>query len=277
MALNTFDAGVIQDQAGNVVAGYRIDVYTAATGGSPVTALYDMTGILLPGYVLSSSEVGPNRGRVRFQASDAFSLLWADDGNPASDRWPVPAVETYTQLGGVYSTSAQAVTTATDAQTTATSAATKADATQAQQTALMTTVATIDVPSKGVVINRASSITATTTIGVGASMLAEKIASCTLAFDLASVAASDTNYWTISLIAARAGVDDSTPMVTKTTKATAGQAIVPLAPWKFSGAVFNTTLQLMAEGDVLRVKFVPTGAPAAITSPFTVSWRGVPL
>ena len=105
MALNTFGgtpADVVTDTAGNVVAldgggsPIELTVYTSAARTTQVTALFAMDGTTpLPGYVVPVNDPGgPNHGRLRFKASDAYPALWLWDGNPASDSWLIWARET---------------------------------------------------------------------------------------------------------------------------------------------------------------------------------------
>lgn len=86
-----------------------------------------------------------------------------------------------------------------------------------------------------------------------------------------AVAASDTNYWTVTLKRYRAGVSYS--MAVKTTKATGGQAIGAYTEWSFDLVPLGN--QYFAKGDVFAVTFTPTGSPAALGAP-CVTFRPYP-
>ena len=119
MALNHFGGGpsdIVTDAQGNVVGGVQLRVYSAQEGGKRVTELYDTDGTPLPGVVESSSEVN-NVGRWAFQASDNYDQLFMDDG--VSDRWVVPARETYTATRQALGLASEAKTVAEEARGTA--------------------------------------------------------------------------------------------------------------------------------------------------------------
>lgn len=80
-----------------------------------------------------------------------------------------------------------------------------------------------------------------------------------VAWDLA-IAASDTNYWTVTLRRTRAGV--STDIATKTTQATGGEAVASRVSWNFNTITFSVTNKVLQAGDVVALAFTPTGAPA---------------
>lgn len=112
MALNTFGgtpADVVTDATGNVVAldtggdPIELTVYTSAARTTQVTALFAMDGTTpLPGYVTPVNDPGgPNHGRLRFKASDAYPALWLWDGNPGSDSWLIWSREAPSQLNDV--------------------------------------------------------------------------------------------------------------------------------------------------------------------------------
>ncbi|WP_432789233.1 hypothetical protein QYM46_12920 [Brevibacterium sp. K11IcPPYGO002] len=119
MALNHFGGGpsdIVTDAEGNVVGGVQLRVYTAQDGGSRVTELYDFDGTPLSGVVVSDSSPG-NIGRWSFQASDNYDQLFMDDG--VSDRWVVPARETYTATRQALGLAGEAKTVAEAAKDTA--------------------------------------------------------------------------------------------------------------------------------------------------------------
>ena len=127
MALNVFGGGpsdVTSDSAGNIIGGVTMKVYTAALGGQQVTELYDTTGEPLSGVVTSEAE-GDDEGRVTFQASDQYQILYLDAGYGM--RWAVPAREAFSAAYTALGKSEAAVTAAQKAEALATDAGTKAD------------------------------------------------------------------------------------------------------------------------------------------------------
>lgn len=89
-----------------------------------------------------------------------------------------------------------------------------------------------------------------------------------------SIAADDTNYWTVVLRRFRAAV--SVDISTKTTKVTGGEAVSSRRPWTFDAYSFDPTNKTLAKDDIVSVAFTPTGSPTGWqTSPFTI--RYVPL
>lgn len=79
----------------------------------------------------------------------------------------------------------------------------------------------------------------------------------------ASIAASDTNYWSITLRRYRANV--SADIATKTTRVTGGEAIANRTTWNFDASTFHATNKILLAGDILDMAFVPTGTPTAIS------------
>jgi hypothetical protein len=100
-----------------------------------------------------------------------------------------------------------------------------------------------------------------------------RILSISMSFEYWNIAASNSNYWTLS---ARKGSNTSgwATFAERSTQSTGGNANGPVAsrtPWTFDGATWgNADLQA---GDLLRMDFVPTGNPADLDMPFTITVR----
>ena len=127
MALHVFGGGpgdVTSNAAGDVVGGIALKAYTAPNGGQQVTELYDTTGQPLAGVVVSQTG-GDNEGRVAFQASDQYSVLYLDAGYGM--RWAVPAQQAFTAVNTALERSTTALTAAQQAEALATDAGAKAD------------------------------------------------------------------------------------------------------------------------------------------------------
>jgi hypothetical protein len=77
-----------------------------------------------------------------------------------------------------------------------------------------------------------------------------------------TLAASDTNYWRLTVRRTRANVSDE--IVSKTTQVTGGQGITQRTEWNFDAAVFNATFGLCAKGDAIDFAGFLTGTPAAL-------------
>lgn len=132
MALNVFGGGpgdVTSNGAGDVIGGITLKVYTAPLGGQQVTELYDITGAPLAGVVVSGTE-GDDEGRIAFQASDQYSVLYLDAGYGM--RWSVPAREAFTAVSTALNQSGAALTAAQEAQVIATESGVKADLAKAE-------------------------------------------------------------------------------------------------------------------------------------------------
>lgn len=132
MALHVFGGSpgdVTSNASGDVVGGISLKVYTAPTGGQQVTELYDTTGQPLAGVVISQSG-GDNEGRVAFQASDQYSVLYLDAGYGM--RWAVPAQQAFTAVNTALERSTTALTAAQQAEALATGAGAKADLASAE-------------------------------------------------------------------------------------------------------------------------------------------------
>lgn len=116
-------------------------------------------------------------------------------------------------------------------------------------------------------------ISATTTVRLAPASFDQRIGSITLAAS-AAVAASDTNYWTISLLRLRAGASAQT-ITSRTTKTTGGEAFTADQGWNFDAATWLETLRHLRKGDVLALAFTKTAA-ATNLSDVTVAVRYEP-
>lgn len=128
MAYNTFGAtpaDVTNDAAGNVIGGRTFTVWTARTGGTQVTDTLNASGAQTGGIVTSSTG-GTETGRIRFQASDLYAVLFLDDGT--GNRWAVLSVEAMQKVGPMLAAAQQASTDSANANTTAASAVATANA-----------------------------------------------------------------------------------------------------------------------------------------------------
>lgn len=126
---------VVQDAAGNYLAGQQFTVWTTQIGGSQITNTKDADGTDNGGIVASGS--GAALGRIQFQAPDSYSLVWLDRGD-GSDRWGILSLD---YLGKV----SQAVIDAAAALIAATSATSAvAGATAAAETAEARSIEALD-------------------------------------------------------------------------------------------------------------------------------------
>lgn len=132
MALNFFGGGpadVTAGSNGNISGGITLKVYTAALGGQRVTELYDLNGDPLAGVVVSGTS-GDDEGRVAFQASDQYQILFLDAGYGM--RWAVPAREAFSAAYTALGRSVEALDAAQEAQAIATESGVKADLAKAE-------------------------------------------------------------------------------------------------------------------------------------------------
>lgn len=132
MALNMFGGGpgdVTTNSAGDVVGGVTLKVYTAALGGQQATELYDVDGNILAGEVVSEP-AGADEGRIAFQASDQYQLLFLDAGYGM--RWAIPAREAFSAAYTALSKADEALTVADEAHDVAADAGVKADLASAE-------------------------------------------------------------------------------------------------------------------------------------------------
>lgn len=132
--------------------------------------------------------------------------------------------------------------------------------------ALETTVPSID--EQFASVWHPTSITATFGVGVLIAPFNCQIVSARIAPQAAggaTVAASDTNYWTVQVRRFRAGA--LAVIAAKTTQATGGQALTYRTDWNFNAATFDANNKLLQAGDIIDFAFLTTGAPAAIPGP----------
>lgn len=132
MTLNMFGGApgdVTTNSSGDVVGGVTLKVYTAALGGQQVTELYDVAGEPLAGVVVSGTD-GDDTGRIAFQASNQYQILYLDAGYGM--RWAVPAREAFSAASTALSKSTAALTAAQEAQSIAAESGVKADLAKAE-------------------------------------------------------------------------------------------------------------------------------------------------
>lgn len=132
MSVNVFGGGpgdVTTNSSGDVVGGVTLKVYASALGGQQVTELYDMDGAPLAGAIISQSS-GDDEGRIAFQASDQYQILFLDAGYGM--RWAVPAQEAFSAAYTALGRSAEALTTAQEARAVAVDSGVKADLAKAE-------------------------------------------------------------------------------------------------------------------------------------------------
>jgi hypothetical protein len=94
-----------------------------------------------------------------------------------------------------------------------------------------------------------------------------------------TVAASDTDYWTCTLQKFPTVAPGSpVSIATKTTRSNAngGEGMTLNKAWGFDASVFDVTNMVFAKGDMLRVLWNKTLAPASITAPL-YTWRYEPI
>lgn len=306
MALNTFGGGpndVTVDANGTTVGGVQLTAWTTKARTQQVTELYAVDGItLLPGYVTSSNEAAPRRGRWVFKAPDLHSVLWMWDGNPANEPWPVAAVEVSQKVGDAITKSdkavqdaASAVSTAnaassaasaanarsTDAMDTAQAAADEIGSVKAQQDNLVATAPTIDelvqtvvLPSWGTTTSAVESSNVTHTIWIAP--FACTLVWAALSFEYLNIPESDTNYWQLQFTRSRDGA--TADIVSKTTRplASGGEGVTARRCWDFEGMAWSTANAELLPGDLVLLRTAKTGAPPNIQLPATIVFRYVP-
>lgn len=104
-----------------------------------------------------------------------------------------------------------------------------------------------------------------------------RVLSISLSWEYWSLAANNTNYWTLT---ARKGNNTKgwDVVAARSTQSTGGNAnggVTPRTAWTFDGAAWGDAD--LNTGDLLRVDFAPTGSPAALDMPFTITIRYRPL
>lgn len=118
-------ADVTTDDQGNVVGGITLQVWSQQTGGTRITDLRDSSGQPLPGVVESNPTSGADQGRIRFQASDQYTVLYLDRGY--GDRWMVTSDRLSVIVAEAVARSQTALTQSGDALAASTEAKQSAD------------------------------------------------------------------------------------------------------------------------------------------------------
>lgn len=282
---------VVTDSAGNVVGGWRIDVYDARVGGTRVTDLQDLQGNPLPGYLTTDSE-----GRYRFRrVSETIGILWADDGQDGQ-RWALVATEVSVAAAGASAAADDAAASAAAAQQEAADAAGSASAAatdaakvdgaisdlqayQVQTPTLEELLFSTFIPAYNYQGTLGPTVDGT---GAGVSFtalvapMALRILSLSLCWEYWSIAASDTDYWNVDLLHRHADGTANNVVATRTTQVTGAEAnggVVDRQAWTFSGV--DTSTDLFDVDDLIAVTVRPTGTPADMTLGVTVSIRYV--
>lgn len=104
-----------------------------------------------------------------------------------------------------------------------------------------------------------------------------RILAIALSWEYWSIPASDTNFWTLT---ARKGSNGTSwtsiaSRATRNTGADANGGVTARKAWTFDAAAWGNSD--LSAGDLLRIDFVPTGNPADLDMPFTVSVQYRPL
>lgn len=308
MALNMFGGGpgdVTTNSSGDVVGGVALKVYTAALGGQRVTELYDPTGEPLAG-VVASETTGNDTGRITFQASDQYQLLFLDAGYGM--RWAIPAREAFSAAYTAMGKSAEALTAAQEAQTTASGAevtagnadgkATKAldlitsgdfaSSKNAQQAIaqLQTITPTTDELTETVHVSSmvsGSALTAkmidNTQIPLWVAPFNATILSVGIVFESFSSPSplSDTNYVNFYLL--KRPLEGATSVVARAgTDLDLGTAVVAGRGWEWDHSYFwDVPSQNLAKGEVLAFKSKKYGSQPEVPLPLTITFRYRPL
>ena len=100
-----------------------------------------------------------------------------------------------------------------------------------------------------------------------------RVLSIALSWEYWSLAASDVNYWTLTVKKGSnpAGWTTIATRTTQNTGANANGAVAARSAWTFDAAAWgDADLNI---GDLLRVDFAPTGSVAALDLPFTATIR----
>lgn len=93
-----------------------------------------------------------------------------------------------------------------------------------------------------------------------------KVVAASVVMTQGSIAASDTNYYTVTIRRWRA--DASVNVASKTTKVTGGEAITQRQDWNFDAVTFDATNQVLQKGDSIDFAFLVTGTPPSLAKPF---------
>ena len=197
-------------------------------------------------------------------AAAAASATDADSSETAAEAAQT-AAEAAQTAADASATAADA--SATTSGTSATNAATSADEAAASADEAAASVAQLleQTPSLEeivVSVHIGQTISAALEVPVHVAPYTLEAASLALA-TVTTVAASDTNYWTVTVKRRTNGVVFT--LATKTTKVTGGEAITSWRAWDFDVIPISTNVLL--PGDTLTVTFTPTGSPTSIVNP----------
>lgn len=277
------------DAQGNLMA---FTVWDAQVGGNQITDLLDYQGNPLPGTVSPIPDPASlDEGLILFYARNSFPAVFLDRGVPGSVRIALWAREMAALMPATIDKADTALTNSTSAladvdsaNTNASDAVSTANATQAQQTQLMTVTPTVDELSVASTVNGAwiagawsqTLTTTNSTMGLWSAPFACKVVWAAVSWDNWSFTANDTNYWNVTLRrmdAAKAQYD----ITVKGTKVTGGESVVNRVTWVLNGGAWNTAAALFAAKDLLCIDVAPVGAPAAMKFPITATFRYQPL
>lgn len=117
------------------------------------------------------------------------------------------------------------------------------------------------------------SVSATETIPVFAAQFPCDISQAAIVLRTA-VAASDTSYWTITLLRYREGVPFTIASKTTRTVSGGGEGVSAYSEWNYDLVTWSGH-RVLGKGDVLAVQLTPTGTPAALDHPM-LTFRGEP-
>lgn len=234
------------DDAGDPLAW---DCYATRASTSPVTDLKDEDGNAVTQVSPLGADAGIDEGVLYVFAPTTYGTLYVDRGQGRRvAMWPADTGDLAVQAKSVADQLDTIAATADDAKATADQAKVDADQAKAQQGQLMEVAATTD----------ETGVHTCDVTGAGTYYVLVAAYSCDAVWAAGvfagSVAVSDTDYVTVSL-SGPAGT-----IVSKSTKATGGEAITAGSAWSFAGAGWNTTAGTLAPGDVLTLTVTATGA-----------------
>jgi len=115
-------------------------------------------------------------------------------------------------------------------------------------------------PARKVVVLPLGAVSSTTTFCAFIAPAAGSLNACSLVTQNA-ISASDTNYWTVSLIDKGSDGTQSNTIASKTTKATGGTAFAAYDAWDIG--TLSTTHKVLAAGDVVVLTLAASGSPTA--------------
>lgn len=286
----TVDAGVAKNDEGqpewvdDFGAPIRYLVYADRAATVRLTSLQTITGTptdALSPLTPAQAPEPKDQGRILGFVPDAYSTVWLvrEGGYP----WTATTVETLAAAADSPQAALDAQAAATDAANSADAAAQSAtDAAADASTALTAvksvqdTAATVD--EVGLVQYHDYTTPAQTTGSVDVTVAtvdgSRAVAWAALVWDGWTLAASDTDYWTFSLVArAKADGAEST-IITKTTQVASGEPITAGRSWDLS--VGSATQVALSLGDTIRLVGTKTGAPADMPRVYVLTMRLTP-